>query len=283
MKRTSGNESLAERARPGRRRVGARALFATLVLLAVTSVSVAAAHDGPGPLGVIGPHGVGPFDEPEPLGVTAVASRTPQSARVGALFGADKAGDLAGNHFCTASVVHSPQRDLVVTAAHCLSGDSDLVFVPGYRDGRAPYGVWTVKRRFLPDGWTAHQDEDSDMAFAVIAPQDGKGVEDAVGANRLLTGAATGATAVTLTGYPDSREVPISCTNRPRAHSGPQQRIDCPEFTGGTSGSPWINGDQEVVGVLGGHEAGGSTADTSYSVVLGAAAAQLYKDASTAP
>ncbi|MFJ4516894.1 trypsin-like serine peptidase [Streptomyces sp. NPDC088816] len=283
MKRTSGNESLAERARPGRRRVGARALFATLVLLAVTSVSVAAAHDGPGPLGVIGPHGVGPFDEPEPLGVTAVASRTPQSARVGALFGADKAGDLAGNHFCTASVVHSPQRDLVVTAAHCLSGDSDLVFVPGYRDGRAPYGVWTVKRRFLPDGWTAHQDEDSDMAFAVIAPQDGKGVEDAVGANRLLTGAATGATAVTLTGYPDSREVPISCTNRPRAHSGTQQRIDCPEFTGGTSGSPWINGDQEVVGVLGGHEAGGSTADTSYSVVLGAAAAQLYKDASTAP
>ncbi|MEU7378847.1 MULTISPECIES: trypsin-like peptidase domain-containing protein [unclassified Streptomyces] len=284
MKRTSGTESLAGRARPGRRRAGARALFATLVLLAVTSVSVAAAHDGPGALRMIGPHGMtGPFEEPEPLGVTAVTSRTPQSARVGALFGADKADDLAGNHFCTASVVHSPRRDLVVTAAHCLSGDSDLVFVPGYRDGRAPYGVWKVKQRFLPDDWTAHQDEDSDMAFAVIAPQGGKGVEDAVGANRFLTGAATGTTAVTLTGYPDSREVPISCTNRPRAHSGTQQRIDCPEFTGGTSGSPWINGDQEVVGVLGGHEAGGSTADTSYSVVLGAAADRLYKDATAAP
>ncbi|MFB7736595.1 trypsin-like serine peptidase [Streptomyces sp. NPDC056112] len=272
MKRTTGIKSTADRARPGHRRARARALFAALVLLAATSASVAAAHDGPGRLGASGP-----------LGVTAVTSKTPQSARVGALFGADKAGDLAGNHFCTASVVHSPHRNLVVTAAHCLSGDSGLVFVPGYRDGRAPYGVWTVGRRFLPDDWSAHQDEDSDMAFAVLAPQGGKGVEDAVGANRFVTGASTGATTVTLTGYPDSREAPISCTNRPQAHSGTQQRIDCPEFTGGTSGSPWINEHQEVVGVLGGHEAGGSTADTSYSVVLGAGAAELYKRATADP
>jgi hypothetical protein len=31
--------------------------------------------------------------------------------------------------------------------------------------------------------------------------------------------------------------------------------------------------------VLGGHERGGSTADTSYSAVFGAAAAKLYEDA----
>ncbi|MGW3512681.1 trypsin-like serine peptidase [Streptomyces sp. NPDC000994] len=272
MKRTTGIKSTADRARPAHRRAGVRALFALLALLAVTSVSVAAAHDGPGRLGVTGP-----------LGVTAVTSKTPQSARIGALFGADKAGDLAGNHFCTASVVHSPHRNLLVTAAHCLGGGSDLVFVPGYRNGRAPYGVWTVKRRFMPDDWSAHQDEDSDMAFAVLAPRAGKGVEDVVGANRFVTGASTGAAAVTVTGYPNSREVPISCTNRPRAHSGTQQRIDCPKFTGGTSGSPWVNRGQEVVGVIGGHEAGGSTADTSYSVVLGATAAELYKDASADP
>ncbi len=239
-----------------------RTVFTVLALLAVTSASVAAADDGPGP-----------------LGVTAVAPKSPQSARVGVLAGADKAGDLTGNHFCTASVVHSPNRDLILTAAHCLSGGGDLVFVPGYRDGRAPYGVWKVKRRFLPDGWVKGQDEGSDMAFAVLAPQGGKGVEDAVGANRFVTGAATGAAVVTVTGYPDVREAPISCTNRPHAHSGGQQRIDCPEFTGGTSGSPWVGGDQQVVGVLGGHEQGGATADTSYSVVFGAAAAKLYKDA----
>nr|WP_258382868.1 trypsin-like peptidase domain-containing protein [Streptomyces sp. NTH33] len=241
-------------------------LFAALALLAVTSVSAAAAADGPGA-----------------LGVTAVTPKSPQGARVGVLAGADKAGGLTGNHFCTASVVHSPNRNLVLTAAHCLSGGGDLVFVPGYRDGRAPYGVWTVKRRFLPDGWSKGQDEDSDMAFAVLAPRGGKEIEDVVGANRFVTGTATGATAVTVTGYPDAREVPISCTNRPHAHSGGQQRIDCPEFTGGTSGSPWVNGDRQVVGVLGGHEQGGSTANRSYSVVFGAAAARLYKDAAADP
>ncbi|ARP71422.1 serine protease [Streptomyces pluripotens] len=238
------------------------ALLGAVVMLALTSASVAAADDGPGP-----------------FGVTADVVATRQSARVGALFGADRVDRLAGGHFCTASVVHSPRGDLVVTAAHCVSGAGELVFVPGYRDGKAPYGVWKVTQRFLPDGWAEGEDEDSDLAFVTVAGPGGRPVEDVVGANRLATGVATGATAVTVTGYPDSREVPISCTNKPTLHSTTQQRIDCPDFTGGTSGSPWVNGDHQVVGVLGGHEQGGSTADTSYSVVLGSEAAQLYRQA----
>ncbi|MEU2772867.1 trypsin-like peptidase domain-containing protein [Streptomyces sp. NPDC007162] len=241
-----------------------RVALCAVVVLAATSASVAAADEAAGP-----------------FGVTAVVGSTADSARVGALFSADKAGSLSGNHFCTASVVHSPQRDLIVTAAHCVDGDdgTNLVFVPGYRDGLAPYGVWKVGRRYLPDGWSHGQDEDSDVAFAAVDELAGKRVEDVTKANRFATGVATGATAVTVIGYPDSREVPISCTNRPLSHSSTQQRIDCPEFTGGTSGSPWVNGDHEVVGVLGGHEQGGATADTSYSVVLGSEAAELYRDA----
>ncbi|WP_217241436.1 serine protease [Streptomyces sp. AC555_RSS877] len=232
-------------------------LYAVVVLLAFTSASEATADDGPGP-----------FD------VTAVAAPTAQTARVGALF-------TAGRHFCTASIVDSPHRDLLVTAAHCLDGSArDLVFVPGYRDGRAPYGVWRVERRFLPGGWAEGQDEDSDVAFAVLADRDGKGVEDVVGGgNRFVAGVAPGATAVTVTGYPDSREVPVRCVNKPTVHSRTQQRIECPGFSGGTSGSPWVNGDGEVVGVLGGHEGGGATADVSYSVVLGAEATSLYRAA----
>ncbi|ALV34873.1 trypsin-like peptidase domain-containing protein [Streptomyces sp. CdTB01] len=255
-------------------RIGRRVsspVFAAVVLLvpAVTSASLADADDGPGP-----------------FGVTAVAAAGAPTDRVGALFGADRAGKLAGGHFCTASVVHSPGRDLVVTAAHCLDGDGGLIFVPGYRDGKAPYGVWTVRKRFLPDGWAKGQDEDSDVAFAVVAAKDGKDgkrVEDVVGGNRFVTGTATGATAVTVTGYPNSREVPVSCTNKPTPHSSTQQRIDCPSLSGGTSGSPWVNGDGQVVGVLGGHEEGGSTDDISYSVVLGTEAAELYRDATTDP
>lgn len=244
------------------------ALLGAVVLLALTSASVSAADAGPGPFGVT---------------ADAVASR--HSVRVGALFGvdrADRAPRPAGGHFCTASVVHSPRGDLLVTAAHCLAGVAhDLVFVPGYRNGRAPYGVWKVTRRFVPDRWVKGQDEDSDLAFATVAELDGRHIEDVVGANRFTAGMATGATAVTVTGYPDSREVPISCTNKPTRHSGTQQRIDCPDFTGGTSGSPWVNGDNQVVGVLGGHEQGGVTADTSYSVVLGSEAAELYEDATS--
>jgi hypothetical protein len=100
-----------------------------------------------------------------------------------------------------------------------------------------------------------------------------------VGGSAFVTGQATGATAVTVTGYPKSSDVPITCTNKPTAHSATQQRIDCPSFPGGTSGSPWVNGDGAVVGVLGGHEEGGSTDDISYSAVLGAEAAALYRDA----
>ncbi|MGN9763125.1 trypsin-like peptidase domain-containing protein [Streptomyces sp. SD31] len=238
-------------------------LYAVSLLLALTSASTSAADAGAGP-----------------LGVTAFAAATARSARVGALFAVDRRAHLRGGHFCTASVVHSPHRNLVVTAAHCLEGRTDeLVFVPGYRDGKAPYGVWRVGRWFLPEGWAKERDEDSDVAFGVVADRGGKGVEDVVGGNRFVTGTATGATAVTVTGYLNSRETPISCSDKPTLRDRTQQRIACPGFSGGTSGSPWVNGDGAVVGVLGGHDGGGATADVSYSVVLGAEAAGLYQEA----
>ncbi len=65
--------------------------------------------------------------------------------RVGALFIRESGGD----HFCTTSVVASPARDLLITAAHCIhSGQGgsyrqDIVFIPDYRDGQAPFGIWT--------------------------------------------------------------------------------------------------------------------------------------------
>ncbi|MFF7789539.1 trypsin-like peptidase domain-containing protein [Streptomyces sp. NPDC007991] len=239
-----------------------RVLSLAVVLVALTSASTAVADDGAGP-----------------FGVTVTAGAVAGSARVGVLVPAGRADRPAGAHFCTASVVRAPSRDLLVTAAHCLDGRGSLVFVPGYRDGRAPYGVWSVKRRFMPRGWVEGRREDSDVAFAVVAPRGGEGVEDAVGGYRFAAGTATGATAVTLTGYPDSRETPVSCTNKPSAHSPTQQRIACPGFAGGTSGSPWVNGDGQVVGVLGGHDDGGTTPDVSYSVVLRAEAERLYRDA----
>src|SRR4051794_16289050 len=108
-----------------------------LVVSAGTSASLASADDGPGP-----------------FAVSAVAPAGPQTARVGALFAADRRSSLAGGHFCTASVVHSPHRDLVVSAAPCLDGGDDrgLGFVPGDRGGRAPDGGLAGGGAFPPGG-----------------------------------------------------------------------------------------------------------------------------------
>lgn len=241
-------------------------LLGCAVLLAATSVSVAAADEGPGR---------------QRLGVTRTAPPSPRADRVGVLL------DAGRRHFCTASVVHSPRHDLVVTAAHCVDGGGAKWFAPGYRDGTAPYGVWRVREVFYDDAWADGADEDHDLAFAVLESDgEGRGVEDVVGANAFGAGAdalgtgrpvGDGAGVVTVVGYPDARQTPLACTNRPAPHSPTQQRIDCPGFTGGTSGSPWLDRSGAVVGVIGGYEEGGATADVSYSVVLGRDAGRLYR------
>src|SRR6202035_1857073 len=71
---------------------------------------------------------------------------------VGALF--TMSGGKLGTHFCTASVVHSAHGDLAVTAAHCMTGaPGQVVFVPGYANGKEPYGVWPVAAVYTDQDW----------------------------------------------------------------------------------------------------------------------------------
>jgi hypothetical protein len=215
--------------------------------------------------------------------LTQAAPATAANARVGAIFN----GDLDGGHYCTASVVHSSGRDLIVTAAHCLPADESeggkAVFVPAYREGSAPYGSWPVESVYADDSWNEDGDQDSDVAFAVLGPgtDGGKKVEDAVGAAPLFAGRATGQT-VTITGYPGDAEEPQVCTNTSVAYGDTQQRIDCPDFPGGTSGSPWVVEGGAVAGVIGGYEFGGDDPDVSYSIVFGQHTKSLYKLAEAA-
>ncbi|BFV59422.1 hypothetical protein KCMC57_up45260 [Kitasatospora sp. CMC57] len=215
-------------------------------------------------------------------GTTRTAKPTPLNALVGAVFthGSD------GDHFCTASVVDSAGQNLIVTAAHCvydpLAGQrSDLVFVPGYRDGGTPNGVWPLDAVTVDRSWTDDGNEDMDVAFAIVKPQDGRQVQQVLGANRL--GVNKGyQLPVKVTGYPSSGEVPITCGNLTAEQSPTQLRIDCPDYTGGTSGSPWVTDfDPDtktgtVVGVIGGYQEGGDTPDTSYSSYFGDQVQALY-------
>jgi len=185
-------------------------------------------------------------------------------------------------------VVDSPGQDLLITAAHCLynggSYDRDIVFIPDYRNGQEPYGVWTVARLLVPSQWQESANPDYDFGFVVLNSHSGMNIEQILGANQL--GADTGYQyLVHVTGYPNDADAPISCVNYTSEQSNTQLRFECSGYTGGTSGSPWVTHFSSasrtgtIVGVIGGYEEGGDTPSVSYSVRFGAAVQHLYQQA----
>jgi V8-like Glu-specific endopeptidase len=208
--------------------------------------------------------------------------------KVGALFTSGNGGD----HFCTASVVDSPGHDLLVTAAHCVNSGtgganrSDIAFIPDYANGQTPDGIWTPARFVLDPKWVNGADPDFDVAFIVLKPLNGKNIQDVLGANQIAFD--TGYThLVRVAGYPDTASAPISCLNWTSEQSTTQLKFACDNFTGGTSGSPWISRFDPVartgtiVGVIGGYQQGGDTADVSYSTYFNDNIKQLYDEAIT--
>ena len=201
---------------------------------------------------------------------------------VGALFSYSRGTGL-GAHFCTASVVHSPNRDLVLTAAHCVSNvpAGRIAFVPGYRDGNTPYGIWLVTRVVVDKKWKTSADPDDDFAFLVVTQHGGSPVEKVTGAEHLGIDQPA-RQMVRVTGYPDGAAAPIHCENVVRTFSPTQLVFDCGGFTDGTSGSPLVahfsrsTGLGAVMGVIGGYQQGGDTAAVSYAARFSAALAALY-------
>ncbi|MER5864143.1 serine protease [Kitasatospora sp. NPDC002040] len=220
-----------------------------------------------------------PSAQPTPssqLGTTATAPANAESARVGALF-------VDGHHFCTASVITSPSGTFAITAAHCLSSTDGVTFVPGYRNGTAPYGTWRVTEIHTTGGWQRDENPDEDYALLEIAPDaTGRTIQAAVGGNPLAFGTPL-ATTARLYGYPSRSDAPILCTNVTTARSAHQRRIDCPAFPGGTSGGPFIDtATGRVIGVIGGYQQGGNTEDISYSAAFDTTLATLFTEVTTA-
>ncbi|MGW4805657.1 trypsin-like serine peptidase [Kitasatospora sp. NPDC004272] len=171
-------------------------------------------------------------------GTTRAAARAPSNSRVGAVFahGAD------GDHFCTAGVVDSPGRNLLITAAHCRVEPrtgrtrTDLVFAPGYRDGDAPSGVRPLDAVTVAPARRRSGAPDADVAFATVRPQDGRQVREVPGGNLLGTDRGY-ALEVEGTGHPSGADQPITCGSTTGERSPARLRIDCPGYTGGTSGT----------------------------------------------
>ncbi|WP_405526541.1 trypsin-like peptidase domain-containing protein [Streptomyces avidinii] len=255
------------------------------------------------------PAAASPLPAPAPAVVPRLPALTPG---VGQDFdGVPVAGRMflvkgGGAYFCTASVVSSPGRNLVLSAAHCLLGSDtqQVAFVPKYTKAKPqPYGMFPVLRdaggrsRIWIDPRYRSQGVDRaaalDVAFAQVGPNArGVPVESVVGGNRLVTGAGYAHARVTLIGYPSSAARPRLCANRTTKFTstdtripGSFLRINCTGYPGGTSGGPFLNhydartGTGDVVGVIGGWKTGGDKSDTSYSSYFGADIRNLYEKA----
>jgi hypothetical protein len=78
-------------------------------------------------------------------------------------------------HWCGGTSVQSNYRNLVATAGHCgydtQRADATLdkwVFVPGYADGTAPWGLYVGKQLFGHYDFDIYQDYDRDYAFVAV-------------------------------------------------------------------------------------------------------------------
>ena len=225
---------------------------------------------------------------PSPRPVASAARSFDGVTEVGPLF----AGSLSGIHFCTAAVVDSPGRDLVVTAAHCVAGGGTaLVFAPGYHDGVAPEGAWRVAAAYADPAWVAAQDPGRDLAFLALAPQSGGGgaaeVEDRTGGYRLAAAPPPVGQQVTVVGYgAGTGGRPVRCSAAVGDTTG-YPTFACSGFVDGTSGSPWTLGagpgraGAVLAGVIGGLHQGGCTPAVSYSAAFGAWVTVLYQRAAS--
>ncbi|MFE3182740.1 hypothetical protein ACFXKR_17990 [Streptomyces violascens] len=207
------------------------------------------------------------------------------------------------DQFCSASVVASPTKSLVISAGHCLN-DNDrfksLAFAPGWKPdpnrpglGMAPYGVFPVPKgkiwidgRYLSQGTV--KADDLDFAIVKTGPNS-KGVflENATGMGNELTTLHSSQLAqknVTLIGFPGGAKTPLVCPNATtRAYDGRFLEIPCKGFAGGVSGGPFIRNFDgkrgDVIGVIGGYKTGGTSDDISYSSQFDADVVRLYNQA----
>ena len=234
----------------------------------------------------LGAYAVSPLARAAGHRVPAVASSVPFSgtAAVGALF--TRSGGRLGAHFCTASVVSSPAGNLLITAAHCMQGKhpGDVVFAPGYHNGRFPHGVWAVTTAYVDRAWATSQNPDDDVAF-LIAGRPGTHIQRHTGAELLRIGRPP--QMVQVIGYPDATNSPVTCTAPARRFGARQMVFDCGNYTDGTSGGPFLahispkTGDGWVIGVIGGYQQGGDTPDVSYSPRFFASVRALYQTATS--
>ncbi|MER7755675.1 hypothetical protein [Kitasatospora sp. NPDC097643] len=198
---------------------------------------------------------------------------------------------------CTGTVINTGTGNIIATAGHCIwnrmaswlppTPMPNPVFVPGYHNGQAPYGKWSVKSRYIATAWKKNLHPDYDYGFIVLNKSNGRRIQDVVGANGWRTNAGY-SNWVEITGYPDNRDQPLQCFAWTRqANNWMWQLIfPCDNFHTGVSGSLLLeNYGRQIpqlgvaVASLGGYQQGGNSDNTSYAVLWNGNTAALINAA----
>jgi len=166
-----------------------------------------------------------------------------------------------GYFACSATVVGTPNRSVVFTAAHCVRGGGpsgewlirNWVFVPAYVRGRRPFGKFVARSLWTTDGWVSSGNRNYDVAAAVLyRNRGGRGrrVANLVGSVGIATGFPRDQYYY-ASGCPADRpfsganlwacESPFGGTD-PASHRRPgpdTTEIGC-DLTSGSSGGGWL-------------------------------------------
>ncbi|MGW4643870.1 trypsin-like serine peptidase [Sphaerisporangium sp. NPDC004334] len=78
-------------------------------------------------------------------------------------------------YWCSASSVQSKYHNLVATAGHCVFDEGvqngaldNWVFIPGYYQGKTPWGIYVGKAAYTHYDFAVYEDYDSDYAFVTV-------------------------------------------------------------------------------------------------------------------
>ncbi|HKG36059.1 MAG TPA: hypothetical protein VKA89_06430 [Solirubrobacterales bacterium] len=160
-----------------------------------------------------------------------------------------------GDFSCSGTAVNSLGRSLVITAGHCVfdpqTGEfaTNWIFVPGYRDGRAPFGRWRARSLRASAPWVRAENISFDVGAATVRRnRNGRALQDVIGGRGIGFGQARDRL-YTSYGYP--AELPfdgerLEACRSPYRGDDPDtdpprtMRITC-DMTGGSSGGGWVS------------------------------------------
>ena len=150
-----------------------------------------------------------PFNHPASFESGRVAEpAAPANAINGKLFGKIQG---VGAYECSATSVQAENRNLIMTAGHCVAEPGNrklakkLAFVPAYDEESRPFGTWVFDRIVVLRSWRRNSNFNFDFSAVELAPQGGLNLQDAVGAAPVATGLPVDQTYYAV-GYPVNRD-----------------------------------------------------------------------------